>query len=164
MELLGSSERIQQLLSVSMSEASKLRQGIDRLRLLEQHIDSNNRTKRNPGEVGAAAEVEDRANFSTFLESPRPAELVNYASAKSSSWGLGVGLGAITAAAMLYMVAASEWFSAMGKVRGALQLTDSGSIVPYGMKTAGCDNSEECQRISLKIFGMISVKHKKAGL
>jgi hypothetical protein len=61
---------------------------------------------------------------------------MNSAPRSKSGWAFGIGLGAVAAAVVLYVVATSEqgtkWFPSMQeKVRGALQLTDSGSIVPY---------------------------------
>ena len=93
-------------------------------------------------DVDAAAEdIQDSVDISPPSPAASAAQPMEYAS-RSSSWGLGIGLGAVSAAAMLYMVVASEhgsnWFpSLQDKVRGALQLTDSGSIVPYRYENGG---------------------------
>ena len=93
-------------------------------------------------DVDAAAEdIQDSVDISPPSPAASAAQPMEYAP-RSSSWGLGIGLGAVSAAAMLYMVVASEhgsnWFpSLQDKVRGALQLTDSGSIVPYRYENGG---------------------------
>lgn len=89
----------------------------------------------------AAQDIQDSVDISTPTPAPSAAKPMEYAP-RSSSWGLGVGLGAVSAAAMLYMVVASEhgsnWFpSLQDKVRGALQLTYAGSIVPYRYEDGG---------------------------
>jgi predicted ribosome quality control (RQC) complex YloA/Tae2 family protein len=83
-----------------------------------------------------AAGIEDRVDFKTPSESVSPSEPMNSGPRSKSGWAFGIGLGAVAAAVVLYVVATSEqgtkWFPSMQeKVRGALQLTDSGSIVPY---------------------------------
>ena len=69
--------------------------------------------------------------------SPKPvvaAEPVNYAPAKSS-WGLGLGLGAVAAAIILYVLTSDQgakfFPNIQQKLVGALHLSDTNSIVPY---------------------------------
>jgi predicted ribosome quality control (RQC) complex YloA/Tae2 family protein len=82
-------------------------------------------------------EVEDRVDVNTPSELGRPAEPANDATRNKTAWAFGIGIGAVAAVVVLYVVVATseqgtKWFPSMQeKVRGALQLTDSGSIVPY---------------------------------
>jgi DNA-binding protein H-NS len=85
--------------------------------------------------ANAANDVEDPVEVSTPPAAPT-AKPMEYAP-RSSSWG--IGLGAVTAAAVFYMVAMSEhgsrWFPTMQeKARGALHLTDAESIVPHSFE------------------------------
>ena len=87
----------------------------------------------------AAEDVEDSVDLNpqtpTKAQSQQPVEPVNYAPKSGSSWGLGIGLGAVAAAIIFYVLASdqgSKFFpNIQQKLIGALQLTDTTSIVPY---------------------------------
>ena len=83
----------------------------------------------------AAEDVEDRVDFTATPETS-PAEVESYVPARrGGDWGLGLGLGAVAAAIIFYVLAGdlgARWFPGIqDKVRGALQLTDSGSVMQY---------------------------------
>ena len=75
----------------------------------------------------AADDVQDSVDIST----PR----------SNSSWGLGIGLGAVAAAIIFYVLVGdqgSKWFpNIQQKLVGALHLTDTTSIVPYQFDADG---------------------------
>ena len=85
-----------------------------------------------------ASDVEDSVDINssnpTKQQSPQPAEPVNYAPAKSS-WGLGIGLGAVAAAIIFYVLISDQgakfFPNIQQKLVGALHLGDTNSIVPY---------------------------------
>jgi hypothetical protein len=72
---------------------------------------------------------------------PPPAESVNYAPARSSNWGLGIGLGAVAAAIIFYVLISDQGAKffphIQQKLVGALHLTDTTSIVPYDFDQQG---------------------------
>ena len=83
----------------------------------------------------AAEDVEDRVDF-TATPGTSPAEVESYASARrGGDWGLGLGLGAVAAAIIFYVLAGdlgARWFpNIQHKLTGVLQLTDSESEDPY---------------------------------
>ena len=105
----------------------------DNQHLPQQLLDIPNSSKFDV--ANAANDVEDSVEVSTPPAAPA-AKPMEYAP-RSSSWG--IGLGAVTAAAVFYMVAMSEhgsrWFPTMQeKARGALHLTDAEFIVPYSFE------------------------------
>ena len=85
-----------------------------------------------------ASDVEDSVDIHssdpTTQQHPQPAEPVNYAPAKSS-WGLGIGLGAVAAAIIFYVLISDQgakfFPNIQQKLVGALHLSDTNSIVPY---------------------------------
>ena len=85
-----------------------------------------------------ASDVEDSVDINssnpTKQQPPQPADPVNYAPAKSS-WGLGIGLGAVAAAIIFYVLAGDQgarlFPNIQQKLVGALHLSDTNSIVPY---------------------------------
>jgi vacuolar-type H+-ATPase subunit I/STV1 len=91
----------------------------------------------------ANTEVEDRVDVKTPSELGRLAEPANDATRNKTAWAFGIGIGAVAAVVVLYVVVATseqgtKWFPSMHeKVRDALQLTDSGSIVPYRYEDGG---------------------------
>ena len=93
----------------------------------------------------AAEDVEDSVDLNpqmpTKAQSQQPVEPVNYAPKSGSSWGLGIGLGAVAAAIIFYVLASdqgSKFFpNIQQKLIGALQLTDTTSIVPYRYEDGG---------------------------
>ena len=146
MELLQSSERIQQLLSMSLAESSKLRQEIDRMRLLEDHSEVEAKRSKNSedhaNDVDSAADdVEDSVDISTPSSNASAAQPMEYTPKRGSSWGLGIGLGAVAAAIIFYVLISDQgakfFPNIQQKLVGALQLTDTGSIVPYSFDQDG---------------------------
>jgi hypothetical protein len=71
----------------------------------------------------------------TKAQSQQPVEPVNYAPKSGSSWGLGIGLGAVAAAIIFYVLVGDQGAKFFPKIQqklvGALHLTDTTSIVPY---------------------------------
>ena len=82
----------------------------------------------------AEAEVEESVEVTPSSEPVVAAEPVNYAPAKSS-WGLGLGLGAVAAAIIFYVLTSDQGAKffphIQQKLVGALHLGDTNSIVPY---------------------------------
>jgi len=146
MELLQSSERIQQLLSMSIAESSKLRQEIDRMRLLEDHSEVEAKRSKNSedhaNDVDSAADdVEDSVDISTPSSAASAAQPMEYSPKSASSWGLGIGLGAVAAAIIFYVLTSDQgakfFPNIQQKLVGALHLTDTPSIVPYHFDVGG---------------------------
>ena len=146
MELLQSSERIQQLLSMSIAESSKLRQEIDRMRLLEDHSEVEAKRSKSSedhaNDVDSAADdVEDSVDISTPSSAASAAQPMEYSPKSASSWGLGIGLGAVAAAIIFYVLTSDQgakfFPNIQQKLVGALHLSDSGSIVPYRYEDGG---------------------------
>ena len=87
----------------------------------------------------AAEDVEDPVDLSSHKStqslSPQPAEPTSYTPAKSGSWGLGIGLGAVAAAIIFYVLTSDQGAKffphIQQKLVGALHLSDTKSIVPY---------------------------------
>ena len=140
MELLQSSERIQQLLSMSIAESSKLRQEIDRMRLLEDHSEVEAKRSKNSedhaNDVDSAADdVQDSVDISTPTPAASTAQPMEYTPRSGSSWGLGIGLGAVAAAIIFYVLISDQgakfFPNIQQKLVGALHLSDTNSIVPY---------------------------------
>ena len=121
-ELLQSNDRIQQLLSVSMSEGSKLRAEVDRLRLLEHQPT-----------VQATEPPKDFEDIEEEIQQVDPVVVQQRASFTKAFLGFAT---IFVFGGLLWFAAASgqesSWFPSMQeKIKGALQLTDSKSIVPY---------------------------------
>jgi len=87
----------------------------------------------------AAEDVEDSVDLNpqtpTKAQSQQPVEPVNYAPKSGSSWGLGIGLGAVAAAIIFYVLVGDQGAKFFPKIQqklvGALHLSDTNSIVPY---------------------------------
>ena len=146
MELLQSSEKIQQLLSMSLAESSKLRQEIDRMRLLEDHSEveakrSKSSEDRANDVDSATDDVEDSVEVSTPTPAASTAQPMDYVPRSSSSWGLGIGLGAVAAAIIFYVLTSDQgakfFPNIQQKLVGALHLSDTNSIVPYRFDADG---------------------------
>ena len=146
MELLQSSEKIQQLLSMSLAESSKLRQEIDRMRLLEDHSEveakrSKSSEDRANDVDSATDDVEDSVEVSTLTPAASTAQPMDYVPRSSSSWGLGIGLGAVAAAIIFYVLTSDQgakfFPNIQQKLVGALHLSDTNSIVPYRFDADG---------------------------
>ena len=140
MELLQSSEKIQQLLSMSLAESSKLRQEIDRMRLLEDHSEVEAKRSKSSedhaNDVDSAADdVQDSVDISPPTPAAPTAQPMEYVPKSGSSWRLGIGLGAVAAAIIFYVLISDQgakfFPNIQQKLVGALHLSDTNSIVPY---------------------------------
>ena len=93
----------------------------------------------------AAEDAEDPVDLSSHKStqslSPQPAEPTSYTPAKSGSWGLGIGLGAVAAAIIFYVLVGDQGAKFFPKIQqklvGALHLSDTKSIVPYQFDADG---------------------------
>ena len=83
-------------------------------------------------DVDSAADVEDSVDISTPASAAQPME---YTPRSTSSWGLGIGLGAVAAAIIFYVLTSDQgarfFPNIQQKLVGALHLKDTKSIVPY---------------------------------
>ena len=88
----------------------------------------------------AEAEVEESVEVNPSSEPVVAAEPVNFAPAKSS-WGLGLGLGAVAAAIIFYVLTSDQgakfFPNIQQKLVGALHLAETPSIVPYQFDAGG---------------------------
>ena len=133
-------ENYQQMLAALQQNNQKLLQENNRLQLELLEAPRSSRF-----DVDAeASDVEDSVDIHssnpTKQQSPQPAEPVNYAPAKSS-WGLGIGLGAVAAAIIFYVLISDQgakfFPNIQQKLVGALHLTEANSIVPYSFDQQG---------------------------
>ncbi len=83
----------------------------------------------------AADDVEDSVEVSTLAPAASAAQPPEYTPRSTSSWGLGIGLGAVAAAIIFYVLTSDQGAKIFPKIQqklvGALHLSDTGSIVPY---------------------------------
>ena len=88
----------------------------------------------------AAEDVEDSVDISTPTPATPTAQLTEY-TPRSSSWGLGIGLGAVAAAIIFYVLISDQgakfFPNIQQKLVGALHLSDTKSIVPYQFDADG---------------------------
>ena len=88
----------------------------------------------------AAADVEDPADISTPAPVTPTVQPTEY-TPRSSSWGLGIGLGAVAAAIIFYVLVGDQGAKFFPKIQqklvGALHLKDTTSIVPYQFDADG---------------------------
>jgi hypothetical protein len=133
-------ENYQQMLAALQQNNQKLLQENNRLQmeLLEAPRSSS-------FDVDAAAsDVEDSVDINsshpTQQQAPQPAEPVNHAP-RGNSWGLGLGLGAVAAAIIFYVLVGDQgakfFPNIQQKLVGALHLGDTNSIVPYRFDVDG---------------------------
>ena len=89
-------------------------------------------------DVDSAADVEDSVDISTPASAAQPME---YTPRSTSSWGLGIGLGAVAAAIIFYVLTSDQgarfFPNIQQKLVGALHLSDTNSIVPYRFDEGG---------------------------
>ena len=82
----------------------------------------------------AAEDVEDPTDISAPALATPTVQPTEY-TPRSSSWGLGIGLGAVAAAIIFYVLVGDQGAKFFPKIQqklvGALHLTDTTSIVPY---------------------------------
>ena len=88
----------------------------------------------------AADDVQDSVDISTPSSAASGAQQMEYAP-RSSSWGLGIGLGAVAAAIIFYVLVGDQgakfFPNIQQKLVGALDMTDTTSIVPYQFDADG---------------------------
>ena len=86
-------------------------------------------------DVDSAADVEDSVEVSTPTPAASAAQPMEYTPRSTSSWGLGIGLGAVAAAIIFYVLTSNQgarfFPNIQQKLVGALHLSDTNSIVPY---------------------------------
>ena len=95
-------------------------------------------------DVDSAADVEDSVDISTpasAASAASAAQLMDYTPRSTSSWGLGIGLGAVAAAIIFYVLTSDQgarfFPNIQQKLVGALHLSDTNSIVPYRFDEGG---------------------------
>ena len=83
----------------------------------------------------AADDVEDSVEVSTPTTAASAAQSMEYTPKRGSSWGLGIGLGAVAAAIIFYVLISDQgakfFPNIQQKLVGVLHLSDTNSIVPY---------------------------------
>ena len=86
-------------------------------------------------DVDSAADVEDSVDISTPSSAASAAQPMEYSPKSASSWGLGIGLGAVAAAIIFYVLISDQGAKFLPHIQqklvGALHLSDTNSIVPY---------------------------------
>jgi hypothetical protein len=110
----------------------------DNQHLRQQLLEAPNHSK---FDVNAASEdIQDSVDISTPAPATLTVQPTEY-TPSSSSWGLGIGLGAVAAAIIFYVLASDQgakfFPNIQQKLIGALQLTDTTSIVPYRYEDGG---------------------------
>ena len=95
-------------------------------------------------DVDSAADVEDSVDISTpasAASAASAAQPMEYTPRSTSSWGLGIGLGAVAAAIIFYVLTSDQgarfFPNIQQKLVGALHLSDINSIVPYRFDEGG---------------------------
>ena len=92
-------------------------------------------------DVDSAADVGDSIDISTPASAASAAQPMEYTSRSTSSWGLGIGLGAVAAAIIFYVLTSDQgarfFPNIQQKLVGALHLSDINSIVPYRFDEGG---------------------------
>ena len=131
-------ENYQQMLAALQQNNQKLLQENNRLQLelLEAPKHSNFDVD------SAAADVQDSVDISAPTPAASGAQSMDYdPRSGGSSWGLGIGLGAVTAAIIFYVLISDQgakfFPNIQQKLVGALHLSDTNSIVPYRFDVDG---------------------------
>ena len=92
-------------------------------------------------DVDSAADVEDSVDISTPASAASTAQPMEHTPRSTSSWGLGIGLGAVAAAIIFYVLTSDQgarfFPNIQQKLVGALHLSDTNSIVPYRFDEGG---------------------------
>ena len=124
-------ENYQQMLAALQQNNQKLLQENNRLQL--ELLEAPKHSKFDVD--SAADDVEDSVDISTPSPAAPTAQSMEYTPRSTSSWGLGIGLGAVAAAIIFYVLAndqGAKFFPHIQqKLMGALDMTNTGSIVPY---------------------------------
>ena len=89
----------------------------------------------------AAKDVQDSVNISTPTSAASKAQSMEHTPRSTSSWSLGLGLGAVAAAIILYVLTSDQgakfFPNIQQKLVGALHLAETPSIVPYQFDAGG---------------------------
>ena len=129
-------ENYQQMLAALQQNNQKLLQENNRLQL--ELLEAPKYSKFDVD--SAAADVEDPADISTPAPVTPTLQPTEY-TPRSSSWGLGIGLGAVAAAIIFYVLVGDQGAKFFPKIQqklvGALYLSDTNSIVPYRFDVDG---------------------------
>ncbi len=92
-------------------------------------------------DVDSAADVEDSVDISTPASAASASQPMEYTPRSTGSWGLGIGLGAVAAAIIFYVLVGDQGAKFFPKIQqklvGALHLSDTKSIVPYQFDADG---------------------------
>ena len=130
-------ENYQQMLAALQQNNQKLLQENNRLQL--ELLEAPNQSKFDVD--SAAADVEDSVDISPPTPAASTAQPMEHTPRSTSSWGLGIGLGAVAAAIIFYVLTSdqgSKFFpNIQQKLVGALDVTDTTSIVPYQFDADG---------------------------
>ena len=129
-------ENYQQMLAALQQNNQKLLQENNRLQL--ELLEAPKYSKFDVD--SAAADVEDPADISTPAPVTPTVQPTEY-TPRSSSWGLGIGLGAVAAAIIFYVLVGDQGAKFFPKIQqklvGTLHLKDTTSIVPYQFDADG---------------------------
>ena len=130
-------ENYQQMLAALQQNNQKLLQENNRLQL--ELLEAPKQSK---FDVNSAAEdLQDPVDISTPAPVTPTAQPPEYTPRSTSSWGLGIGLGAVAAAIIFYVLASDQGAKFFPKIQqklvGALHLTETPTIVPYQFNADG---------------------------
>jgi hypothetical protein len=124
-------ENYQQMLAALQQNNQKLLQENNRLQL--ELLEAPKQSKFDVD--SAADDVEDSVDISTPTPATSTAQPMEYTPKRGSSWGLGIGLGAVAAAIIFYVLISDQGAKFFPQIQqklvGALHLSDTNSIVPY---------------------------------
>lgn len=124
-------ENYQQMLAALQQNNQKLLQENNRLQL--ELLEAPKHSKFDVD--SAADDVQDSVDISTPASAASAAQPVEYTPKSGSSWGLGIGLGAVAAAIIFYVLTSDQgakfFPNIQQKLVGVLHLSDTNSIVPY---------------------------------
>ncbi len=124
-------ENYQQMLAALQQNNQKLLQENNRLQL--ELLEAPKHSKFDLD--SAADDVQDSVDISTPTPAAPTAQPSEYTPRSTSSWGLGIGLGAVAAAIIFYVLTSDQGAKffphIQQKLVGALHLSDTKSIVPY---------------------------------
>ena len=124
-------ENYQQMLAALQQNNQKLLQENNRLQL--ELLEAPKHSKFDVD--SAADDVENSVEVSTPTTAASTAQSMEYTPRSTSSWGLGIGLGAVAAAIIFYVLTSDQgakfFPNIQQKLVGVLHLSDTNSIVPY---------------------------------
>ena len=130
-------ENYQQMLAALQQNNQKLLQENNRLQL--ELLEAPKHSKFDVD--SAADDVENSVEVSTPTTAASTAQSMEYTPRSTSSWGLGIGLGAVAAAIIFYVLTSDQgakfFPNIQQKLVGALHLTETPSIVPYSFDQQG---------------------------